>query len=146
MSAKSEPIPNLNLTLTHPKLNHPPLFFHCPHMQESSLRNTLQKHLKTLSPPSPSPPHIKSHKGPQFPHPPKTLPSCCFSLHCRAEQPEAVKETLVAPLLAGLASHHAGCLPAWKALVERCFQQGLLKVLGPTHTYEPCLYSSWQHL
>ena len=44
-----------------------------------------------------------------------------------------MKETLVAPLLAGLASHHAGCLPAWKALVERCFQQGLLKVRAPTH-------------
>ena len=56
---------------------------------------------------------------------------------CRAEQPEAVKEALVAlvaPLLAGLASHHAGCLPAWKALVERCFQQGLLKVVFATET------------
>ncbi|KAL0037105.1 hypothetical protein WJX79_000589 [Trebouxia sp. C0005] len=52
----------------------------------------------------------------------------------RAEQPEAVKEALVAPLLAGLASHHAGCLPAWKALVERCFQQGLLKVVFATET------------
>ncbi|KAL0028996.1 hypothetical protein WJX77_010606 [Trebouxia sp. C0004] len=52
----------------------------------------------------------------------------------KAEQPEAVKEALVAPLLAGLASHHAGCLPAWKALVERCFQQGLLKVVFATET------------
>ncbi len=51
---------------------------------------------------------------------------------CRAEQPEAVKEALVGPLLAGLASHHAGCLPAWKALVEKCFQQGLLKVCKPS--------------
>ena len=46
----------------------------------------------------------------------------------------AVKEALVAPLLAGLASHHAGCLPAWKAWVERCFQQGLLKVVFATET------------
>ncbi|KAL3144002.1 hypothetical protein ABBQ32_003810 [Trebouxia sp. C0010 RCD-2024] len=52
----------------------------------------------------------------------------------KAEQPEAVKEALVAPLLAGLASHHAGCLPAWKALLERCFQQGLLKVVFATET------------
>ena len=57
---------------------------------------------------------------------------CCY--FCRAEQPEAVKEALVAPLLAGLASHHAGCLPAWKTLVERCFQQGLLKVVFATET------------
>ena len=27
-------------------------------------------------------------------------------------------------LLAGVAAHHAGCLPAWKSLVERCFQRG----------------------
>lgn len=65
-----------------------------------------------------------------FPLPPQLLPRRC-NVVCRAEQPEAVKEALVAPLLAGLASHHAGCLPAWKALVERCFQQGLLKVRLP---------------
>lgn len=57
-----------------------------------------------------------------------------FCCPCRGEQPEAVKEPLVGPLLAGLASHHAGCLPAWKALVERCFQQGLLKVVFATET------------
>ena len=28
------------------------------------------------------------------------------------------------PLLLGVASHHAGCLPAWKGLVERLFQRG----------------------
>lgn len=47
----------------------------------------------------------------------------------------------MAPLLAGLASHHAGCLPAWKALLERCFQQGLLKVYAPhQQPFDPC---SW---
>ena len=46
--------------------------------------------------------------------------------HCRQEQPEAVKETLVGPLLNGLASHHAGLLPGWKSLVESLFQQGAL--------------------
>ena len=45
-------------------------------------------------------------------------------LCCRKEQQEALRKSLVLPLLAGLASHHAGCLPAWKALVEQCFQQG----------------------
>lgn len=41
-----------------------------------------------------------------------------------AEQPEAVKEPAVAPLLGGAAAHHAGCLPAWKSLIERLFQRG----------------------
>jgi superfamily II RNA helicase len=42
----------------------------------------------------------------------------------RAEQPEAVRSGLEEALLAGVAAHHAGCLPAWKSLVERCFQRG----------------------
>lgn len=42
----------------------------------------------------------------------------------RAEQPEAVPEDLVGALVSGLAAHHAGCLPAWKSLIERCFQRG----------------------
>ncbi len=45
---------------------------------------------------------------------------------CRREQPEAVRADLSEPLVAGIASHHAGCLPAWKAIVERCFQRGEL--------------------
>ena len=74
-----------------------------------------------------------------------------------AEQPEAIKAPLLPALLAGAgehrvqfflqrrmcrlacwlpnpsptataAAHHAGCLPAWKGLVERLFQRGLLKV------------------
>ncbi|KAL4443480.1 hypothetical protein ABPG75_011217 [Micractinium tetrahymenae] len=51
-----------------------------------------------------------------------------------AEQPEAVKEGFVQPLLRGVASHHAGCLPAWKGLVERLFQRGLLKLVFATET------------
>ena len=42
----------------------------------------------------------------------------------RADQPEAVRSGLEAALLAGVAAHHAGCLPAWKSLIERCFQRG----------------------
>ena len=42
----------------------------------------------------------------------------------RADQPEAVKEPALGPLLKGAAAHHAGCLPAWKSLIERLFQKG----------------------
>ena len=34
----------------------------------------------------------------------------------------------------GIASHHAGLLPAWKELVEELFQNGLLKVVFATET------------
>ncbi len=34
----------------------------------------------------------------------------------------------------GVASHHAGLLPAWKLLVERLFQKGLIKVVFATET------------
>lgn len=34
----------------------------------------------------------------------------------------------------GVASHHAGLLPAWKTLVEKLFQQGLIKVVFATET------------
>lgn len=34
----------------------------------------------------------------------------------------------------GIASHHAGLLPAWKALVEKLFQKGLIKVVFATET------------
>ena len=104
-------------------------------MQKSTPTNTLAKQpvRPMYDPPPPIyPPHTPYiHKAPYKTPRPKLLPNCCFL--CRAEQPEAVKEMLVAPLLAGLASHHVGCLPAWKALVERCFQQGLLKVPALTH-------------
>ena len=42
--------------------------------------------------------------------------------------PEAVRADAVEPLLRGVAAHHAGCLPAWKAFVEEVFQRKLLKV------------------
>jgi superfamily II RNA helicase len=51
-----------------------------------------------------------------------------------ARSPEAVRETQIEPLLRGLASHHAGLLPAWKMLVEELFQQGLIKVVFATET------------
>ena len=34
----------------------------------------------------------------------------------------------------GVASHHAGLLPGWKVLVERLFQQGLIKMVFATET------------
>lgn len=37
-------------------------------------------------------------------------------------------------LYEGLACHHAGLLPAWKALVERLFQRGLIQVVFATET------------
>ncbi len=52
----------------------------------------------------------------------------------RESQPEAVKESSVPALVAGVAAHHAGCLPGWKLLIERLFQQGLLKVVFATET------------
>jgi hypothetical protein len=52
-----------------------------------------------------------------------------------------VRDKLVPALLRGIASHHAGCLPAWKSLVERCFQKGLLKLVyatGALLSYDKC--------
>lgn len=37
-------------------------------------------------------------------------------------------------LLEGMSVHHAGMLPSWKALVEKLFQRGLLKVVFATET------------
>ena len=52
----------------------------------------------------------------------------------QADQPEAVRPELVPALLRGVASHHAGCLPGWKGLVERLFQAGALQVVVATET------------
>jgi len=54
----------------------------------------------------------------------------------RAAQPECLRQDGNGPelLLAGIASHHAGCLPGWKSLVERLFQRGLLKIVFATDT------------
>jgi superfamily II RNA helicase len=51
-----------------------------------------------------------------------------------ATTPEAVREGHADPLLRGIASHHAGVLPAWKELIEELFQQGLIKVVFATET------------
>jgi len=52
-----------------------------------------------------------------------------------AATPEAVREGGHAEaLLRGIASHHAGVLPAWKELIEGLFQQGLIKVVFATET------------
>jgi superfamily II RNA helicase len=40
----------------------------------------------------------------------------------------------IEPLMRGIASHHAGLLPAWKELVERLFELGLVKVVFATAT------------
>lgn len=37
-------------------------------------------------------------------------------------------------ILNGVASHHAGLLPGWKVLVEKLFQEGLIKVVFATET------------
>ncbi len=52
----------------------------------------------------------------------------------RAATPEAVREGHDEPLLRGIASHHAGVLPAWKELIEELFQQGLIQVVFATET------------
>ena len=52
----------------------------------------------------------------------------------KATNPESVRDDLVQPFLSGIASHHAGLLPAWKGLVEQAFQAGLIKVIFATHT------------
>ncbi len=48
---------------------------------------------------------------------------------------EGIKDkVLFDALKKGIASHHAGLLPAWKELVEELFQQGLIKVVFATET------------
>ncbi len=37
-------------------------------------------------------------------------------------------------VLQGVASHHAGLLPGWKVLIEKLFQEGLIKVVFATET------------
>ncbi len=48
--------------------------------------------------------------------------------------PEMAQADQLEPLHRGIASHHAGLLPAWKGLVEELFQQGLVKVVFATET------------
>ena len=52
-----------------------------------------------------------------------------------ATTPDAVRDGEHADaLLRGIASHHAGVLPAWKELIEELFQQALVKVVFATET------------
>ncbi|MEO0407714.1 MAG: DEAD/DEAH box helicase, partial [Cyanobacteria bacterium P01_A01_bin.135] len=51
------------------------------------------------------------------------------------ENPDVTgREAELDALCRGIAAHHAGVLPAWKGLVERLFQQGLIKVVFATET------------
>lgn len=52
----------------------------------------------------------------------------------REQHPDSVREVAVKSLLHGVAAHHAGCLPTWKAFIEELFQQGLIKVVFATET------------
>ena len=48
---------------------------------------------------------------------------------------EGIKDSVLFDALKkGIASHHAGLLPAWKELVEELFQEGLIKVVFATET------------
>lgn len=48
--------------------------------------------------------------------------------------PEAGRSGHIESLYRGIASHHAGVLPAWKGLIEELFQQGLIKIVFATET------------
>ena len=53
----------------------------------------------------------------------------------RQQMPDGVRgDGHADALLRGIASHHAGVLPAWKELIEELFQGGLLKVVLATET------------
>ena len=51
-----------------------------------------------------------------------------------SENPHLYGNKHIEYLLCGVASHHAGLLPAWKNLVEKLFQKGLIKVVFATET------------
>lgn len=48
--------------------------------------------------------------------------------------PEIARTNQLDAIVRGIASHHAGLLPAWKGFVEELFQQGLVKVVFATET------------
>ncbi|TKY69772.1 DEAD-box ATP-dependent RNA helicase ISE2 [Spatholobus suberectus] len=52
----------------------------------------------------------------------------------RMQYSDAVRESAARGLLQGVAAHHAGCLPLWKAFIEELFQRGLVKVVFATET------------
>lgn len=51
-----------------------------------------------------------------------------------ADHPHLYNNKHLDYLMSGVASHHAGLLPAWKNLVEKLFQKGLIKVVFATET------------
>lgn len=51
-----------------------------------------------------------------------------------AENPYLSKNKHIEYILNGVASHHAGLLPGWKVLIEKLFQEGLIKVVFATET------------
>lgn len=51
-----------------------------------------------------------------------------------AENPHLYGNKHIEYLIQGVASHHAGLLPAWKNLVEKLFQKSLIKVVFATET------------
>ena len=51
-----------------------------------------------------------------------------------AENPHLYGNKHIEYLIQGVASHHAGLLPAWKNLVEKLFQKGFIKVVFATET------------
>ncbi|MGB8699285.1 MAG: DEAD/DEAH box helicase [Thermosynechococcaceae cyanobacterium] len=48
--------------------------------------------------------------------------------------PDLDQSPVLEGIYRGVAAHHAGLLPAWKALIEELFQQGLVKVIFATET------------
>lgn len=52
----------------------------------------------------------------------------------KAEHPGLVADDRIDLVRRGIASHHAGLLPLWKAFVEEMFQDGLVKVVFATET------------
>lgn len=50
------------------------------------------------------------------------------------DNPYIAKSKQLEYLYHGVAAHHAGLLPGWKGLIEKLFQQGLIKVVFATET------------
>ena len=53
---------------------------------------------------------------------------------CLAEKSQIARIDQIEPLTRGIATHHAGILPAWKELVEKLFEVGLVKIVFATAT------------
>ena len=50
------------------------------------------------------------------------------------DRSQIAKIEQIEPLMRGIAAHHAGLLPAWKELVEKLFELGLVKIVFATAT------------